>query len=482
MISTFFRLFSVPLFFRSLYFSSHKKQKAQHDELIKTANLLFGTLEESYVWSFTGRQLQKSCLIDADGSTDVQQVGKGGAHFLEMCNLTTFLLDMLSVDSSSDTQVEHLPSLLVQTADLLHASYGSLSIECIGAGIELCRSLLKKILPAHEAEEWAGSVAEEATELSSGDFHSPPSSPALVSSSQHQKQLLELAVVGVQQLLAKLLNPGVFRLERAQLLVQAERSLALPPVRVEPTLDRILDDCIINGKELETPPEAPPPIEDVAELETASTEELSQLLPIVKQCCHLLKDLSSFPTYCAVAMAFHQVISANQDWKTLADWLQLLCLTCCRLPDLKFYLTASSALLDLTTLTSSVMPMATQEQRGEGDIFTVVLLPVLTPTQLLTLTNKSRVYQLLAERLWQGIGPNLMELRQQCVQQLHQLHSISNVAEDVVLLSLNQQMKREENCLSAVEKFTILWHLGRDLEPCRYSQLFKSHQLFNFIF
>ena len=216
--------------FRSLYFSSYNKhkrpkEKTQHDELIKTANLLFGTLEESYVWSFTGRQLQKSCSIDADGSSDVQQVGRGAAHFLEMCKITTFLLDMLSVDSSSDTQVEYLPSLLVQTADLLHASYGSLNVQCVGAGIELCRSLLKKILPAHEAEEWAGSFGspsdggvEEATEMSSGDFHSPPSSPALVSSSQHQKQLLELAVVGVQQLLAKLLNPGVFRLDRIKVL------------------------------------------------------------------------------------------------------------------------------------------------------------------------------------------------------------------------------------------------------------------------
>ena len=266
--------------------------------------------------------------------------------------------------------------------------------------------------------------------------------------------------------------------------------MAFPPVQAKPALERILDDCIIKGKELDSLRTDSAQEETLAEcpdLELVTPEELDQLLPIVKQCCLLLKDLSSFPTYCAAAMVFHQVISADQDWVTLPDWLQLLCLACCCLSDTKlsqFYLSASSALLDLTTLTSSMIPMAywsdpstskdKQEKRRDkvsSDVFTVVLLPVLTPTQLLTLTNKSRVYQRLAERLWGGIGPTL-EFRQQCVELLHQLHTLSppflsNIAEDVILRSLNQQIKREDGCMSAVEKFTIIWHLGRDLEPAR---------------
>lgn len=150
--------------------------------------------------------------------------------------------------------MEYLPSLLVQTADLLHASCGSISWSCIGAGIHLCLSLLKKILPAHEAEEWAGSYDAGESIGSSGEFtgeqSSPPVSlldnpPALVSSSQHQKQLLELAAVAVQQLLAKLLNPGLFRTARSNLLDQATDVLCPKDAREKlPSLEDMLDGCL----------------------------------------------------------------------------------------------------------------------------------------------------------------------------------------------------------------------------------------------
>ena len=494
----------------SLYFSSHDQQKkngktAQHDELVKTANLLFNTLEESYVWSYTGRLLQKSSCIEAS-SKEVQPVGQGLPHFLEMCKLSAFLLEVLSVDSSSDTQVEHLPSLLVQTADLLHASFGAMSASSILAGIELCLSLLKKILPAHEGTEeltgsWGSpSEGEEAIE-SSGEFHSPPSSPALVSSSQHQKQLLEHAVVAIQQLLGKLLNPGIFRsTSRTTLLERASKSLSIQTANRTPSLDEMLKECTNPSgscTDLEEQSTCIPETntEDLLkELEIAEDDQLNQLLPVLKQCCTLLKELSAFPTYCAAAIASHQVISSSQNWNTLPEWLQLLCLATCYLSDLspsanQIYLTGASTLLDLTALTSSMIPpsywkpeQTTKFQKGDvpSDMYTVVLLPVVTPTQLLTLLNKSCVFQLLAKRLWDGIGPT-SEFQQQCAisaELLHQLHTLappilSHVAEDVVLTSLSQQMQRDESCSPAVEKFSILWHLGRDLEPSRYSLIYS---------
>ncbi len=102
--------------FRALYLSNRVSEKedwskSQHEELVKTANLLFGTLEECYVWSYTGRLLQKSTNEVASlaavttANKEVQPVGTGPPHFLEMCSLTVFLLETLSVDSSSDTQV-----------------------------------------------------------------------------------------------------------------------------------------------------------------------------------------------------------------------------------------------------------------------------------------------------------------------------------------------------------------------------------------
>uniref|UniRef100_A0A0P5JMF4 Dopey-1 n=1 Tax=Daphnia magna TaxID=35525 RepID=A0A0P5JMF4_9CRUS len=488
--------------FRSLYFSNNdqsKKQKkaAQHDELVKTANLFFGTLEEAYIWSYTGRLLQKSSCIET-ASREVQQVGQGSPHFFEMCKLSAFLLELLSVDSSSDTQVEHLPSLLVQTADLLHASFGAMSAASVLAGIELCLTLLKKILPAHEGtEELAGSWSspsegEEAIESSSGEFHSPPSSPALISSSQHQKQLLEHAVVAIQQLLAKLLNPGIFVSDRTTLLKQASNILSVQTVSCTPPLEEMLEECVNPSTSSYLTLAKPSSVSEEMyeldlskELKLADADQLAQLLPVLKKCCTLLKELSAFPTYCAAAMASHQVISNNQDWITLPDWLQLLCLVSCCLSNSssqsnQIYLIGTATLLDLTAITSSIIPTAywkpeqtTNLQKGDipSDMFTVVLLPVITPTQLLTLLNKSCVFQRMARQLWEGVGSTFE--CQRCAELIHQLHTLapptlSHVAEDVILSSLSQQMRRNEGCSSAVEKFTVLWHLGRDLEPSRW--------------
>jgi len=43
---------------------------------------------------------------------------------------------------------------------------------------------------------------------------------------------------------------------------------------------------------------------------------------------------------------------------------------------------------------------------------------------------------------------------------------MKNVAEEVILASLNRQMQ-EEGTDTAAEKFTVLWHIGRDLEPTK---------------
>lgn len=94
------------------------------------------------------------------------------------------------------------------------------------------------------------------------------------------------------------------------------------------------------------------------------SRELAEILPIVKQCCNLLKELSTFPTYCAAALASHQVITGDRDWQSLPDWLQLLCLaSCCILQNVDastcdLHLTATATLLDLTSLTSSMIPIA----------------------------------------------------------------------------------------------------------------------------
>jgi len=111
-----------------------------------------------------------------------------------------------------------------------------------------------------------------------------------------------------------------------------------------------------------------------------------------------------------------------------------------------------------------------------------VLLPVITPSQLLTVIHRSRVFHKLACRLWDGVGLaaslSAQNVSEQCAELLHQLHNsvpppLRHVAEDVILASLNRQMRNEQQAeesqlsSAAIEKFIVLWHLGRDMEPAR---------------
>ena len=493
--------FYLPMIFshRGLYLSSRNNDQCQHEELVKTSNLLFGTLEQSYIWSYIGRLLQSCCMVETFPSTDVQAVGNGPAHFLEMSSLSIFLLELLSVDSTTETQVEHLPTLLVQTSALLHESYGCRSSSSIAAGIELCLALMKKIPPVHEAEEWAGSLSkndQEKDEVVSTDeeFLSSPGSPALVSSSHQQKQLLERAVLAVQILLAKLLNPSIFTGDRSTVLQHATSTLSAVSAQknVKPSLEEMLSNCIETRVSEHSGISRSHPADGNEEnnwkqgnIELADHRTLVELLPLFKQTCLLLKELSSFPTFCAAVMAPQVVKSADHEWNCLPDWLQLLCLACCCLPDSssQLYLTATSVLLDLTASTSSMIPAAfwksekqKQPKSTASEVFAVVLLPVISPDQLLILMTRSQVFSVIARRLWQGVG--LAESRQLCTELLHQLHALAlpllnNVAEEVILTSLNRQMQREEYS-NAVEKFSILWHIGRDIEPSKYTSQFVT--------
>ena len=496
-----------------MYLSSQLdlKWKQQHDELVKTANLLFGTLEQSYVWCYCGRLLSQAgckesscCSGAADQCETVQQVGSGRCHFIEMCKLVDFLLQMLSTDSNAQTHTERLPNLLLLTSDLLLESCCSAPLSLLSAGLDLCLSLLKKLQPPHEAEDCAKTEPPPPPPGSgNGDSLTAAADSTLVASyavsaSQHQKNLLQQSMESVRSFLGKLLNPGVLINDRPVLLRKAAQMLSFnKSARPTASLDDLMEQCLVESSvALIYPP--PPPEHDPEshqELKLASRERLRDLEPVLRKCCALLKELSSFPTYCAgpagAVAAPGQQDGAASCWSRLPEWLQLLCLTCCcRLPAMphQLDLTLTSSLLDFTALTCSMMPMGFWKKRTNpptcgdavGDVFRVVLLPVISAADLLTMLNGSRIFQVLAERLWAGVG--VAEERLLCAELLHQLHTLApplleDVAEQVILRDLNDELllaigePTGAEAGAGVERFAALWHLGRDLEPSRCSSL-----------
>lgn len=107
--------------FRTFYNAcSISGKHSKSSEVIKSVNLLFSTLEPQYVWIHCGYLFEKACERDHSGSIRsryrrntqepfVKQVGSGMPDLGEICLLTEFLLETVSLDAFIDTPSEHLP-------------------------------------------------------------------------------------------------------------------------------------------------------------------------------------------------------------------------------------------------------------------------------------------------------------------------------------------------------------------------------------
>jgi hypothetical protein len=87
-------------------------------DLIKTANLLFSQLDSAYVWTVCGRHFSAACAAQAGSESTagapVQPVGSESTNIPEICELVSFLLDIVSIETYVETSSEHLPRFFRQ--------------------------------------------------------------------------------------------------------------------------------------------------------------------------------------------------------------------------------------------------------------------------------------------------------------------------------------------------------------------------------
>lgn len=122
-------------------------------EVVKSANLLFSTLDPSYVWIHCGYLLEKACQSRVGGDsaifsdTSIGPVGKGMPNLMEVCALTEFLLETVSLDAFADTPCEHLPGLFYEIINKLSSRLEVLSPIEISTSLGLCGKILSKVQP-----------------------------------------------------------------------------------------------------------------------------------------------------------------------------------------------------------------------------------------------------------------------------------------------------------------------------------------------
>ncbi|KAJ8674892.1 hypothetical protein QAD02_010678 [Eretmocerus hayati] len=138
-------------------------KNSKTNEVIKSVNLLFSTLEPQYVWIHCGYLFEKACIQDANDNrskhlkslnpqnASVKQVGSGMPDLPEVCVLTEFLLETVSLDAFIDTPSEHLPSLFHNIIEKLSSRVDYLTPLEISKSLTLCCKILAKVQPVVNA-------------------------------------------------------------------------------------------------------------------------------------------------------------------------------------------------------------------------------------------------------------------------------------------------------------------------------------------
>uniref|UniRef100_A0A1A9UIY9 Uncharacterized protein n=1 Tax=Glossina austeni TaxID=7395 RepID=A0A1A9UIY9_GLOAU len=134
-------------------------------EVIKSANLLFATFDPAYIWSFMTSMFEKSCkkTIDLEPnigkqkkssaySANVDQkyecaVGSGDPSLTEICYLTEFLLETISLEMYNETTRIYLPKVFLAITQMLTIHQENLTNDEIAASLKLCMKIVSRVQP-----------------------------------------------------------------------------------------------------------------------------------------------------------------------------------------------------------------------------------------------------------------------------------------------------------------------------------------------
>nr|CAI5827121.1 unnamed protein product [Callosobruchus analis] len=120
-------------------------------ELMKNANLLFNTLQSYYIWSYIEKLYVdavrniKNCKFR--DKCHINEIGSGPPYLLEICILTDFLLDIIPIESYTESTSNILPSLFTKIVSTLRTNIAELNDHEITQSLQLCTRILSKIQP-----------------------------------------------------------------------------------------------------------------------------------------------------------------------------------------------------------------------------------------------------------------------------------------------------------------------------------------------
>lgn len=129
-------------------------------EVIKSANLLFATFDPSYIWNFMTQQYEKACkevtgvervatikLNVAQRKNAINTVDSGMPNLVEVCQLTEFLLETISLEMYNETTRIYLPRVFLSITQMLTVYTANLMADDITASLKLCMKIVSRVQP-----------------------------------------------------------------------------------------------------------------------------------------------------------------------------------------------------------------------------------------------------------------------------------------------------------------------------------------------
>lgn len=490
--------------FRSLYLecnfgtvakSQQEKQADRaHFELVKTANLLFSTLEPDYLWGYFAKSFHAACTRRAGDplpkilqSGKVAQVGSGLPTLQEVCILSEFLLNVISMDPTMET--EHLPDLLFSLAEDLREHCGSLHPPELKSALVLCSRLLSKVQPSLHSGISEVIHSTTASRSSVPDIGPDPPTPlagaddlclaTVIAKCVASFQILFLRFVELWVLVRPLETLGQFD---AVLLrkrtMQGDR---------EKELHGLLEQCLRQGevdayRSIDLPRIRRKTLErdDTPNISLELRSEFPDLKEAYVCLCQLLVELSSFPASLAtlrtmVLMETHGAACSPEDPSGLPDWLRQLLMLSCFAPDQDLLLSTTTTVLELLelsrTVASALEPSLRDCRRSLSPgasqaTLAIVVVPMVRPSDLSVVLERTRFVRVVAGRLWELLDPHREELHLRAVELLQLLHNVAperdGACEDVLCRALSSEDEQEQT--EAQKRFSILWNLSRNLK------------------
>ncbi|XP_053295219.1 protein dopey-2 [Pleuronectes platessa] len=203
--------------------------------------------------------------------------------------------------------------------------------------------------------------------------------------------------------------------------------------------------------------------------------------------CHLLLECATFPVYMSEeeTLAQHTDMFAckGSEEDTLPVWLRSLMILCCLSRDYHIQHTAVASLLELINHSQS-LALVIQDKHIRYHLsdsnplsgrLQMVTVPPIYPALLRVIEEGTDFYQRVSQVLWNQLDMDRREQHISCVELFYRLHCLApsaTICEDIICQALLHKDKAVR--LEALHRFTVLWHLTREIQTNRTMSLNRS--------